>query len=308
MTTAFNSFWFGHDLPPYQQLALKSFVDFGHRYTLYSYRKFNVPAGVEQRDANDVLSESRVFFYGNKAAFGRGSVSGFSNLFRYELLYRFGGWWIDTDVICLSDKIPAAEIFMGWESADLIGTALLRFPEDHFLVKGLRDAAEQLGTDISWGESGPGLLTRLVRERNLSTFVSPQDYCYPVGASDALSMLIPSNRENIRAQTRERPFLHLWNEMFRRTVVHTSVAPPPGSFMAELFERHRIGFGAAPTYTEDQIQRLNEIHLLHVRLAEEVRMSAFLARRVQELEARSDRLNKKTRIPWPWQKAGRLKR
>jgi hypothetical protein len=36
------------------------------------------------------------------------------------------------------------------------------------------------------------------------------------------------------------------------------MAPPPGSFVGELFERHGISFGGAMTYTADQITRLNE--------------------------------------------------
>jgi hypothetical protein len=72
----FQSFWFGENITQYQRLAMKSFVDFGHRYILYAYRKFDVPAGVELRDAAELLPEARVFFYGDKAGVGRGSVSG----------------------------------------------------------------------------------------------------------------------------------------------------------------------------------------------------------------------------------------
>lgn len=31
----------------------------------------------------------------------QGSYSAFSNQFRYTLLYDKGGWWVDTDVVCL---------------------------------------------------------------------------------------------------------------------------------------------------------------------------------------------------------------
>src|SRR4029079_12850745 len=62
-----QSLWHGDNLPPYQRLAMKSFVDCGHDYHLFSYRKFDVPAGVRWRDANEVLPEERVFFYGPRA-------------------------------------------------------------------------------------------------------------------------------------------------------------------------------------------------------------------------------------------------
>src|SRR5687767_9446126 len=178
-------------MTPYQRLAMKSFVDFGHHYVLYAYRKFDVPAGVELRDAAEVLPESRVFFYGDKAGVGRGSVSAFSNLFRYHLLDREGGWWVDADVVCLSDTVPAGEIFMGWEFDDLIGSAILKFPARHEFVRKLRDAAENAGTNVNWSEIGPSLLTRLATEHGLLKLVAPQPQSYPLQSTDALHLFIP---------------------------------------------------------------------------------------------------------------------
>jgi hypothetical protein len=254
----FRSFWYGDQLPTYQRLAMKSFVDFGHTYELFTYRKFDVPDGVTLRDASEILPETRVFFYGDQAGTGRGSVSAFSNLFRYHLLKRFGDWWVDADVVCLSDKIPSDEIFMGWEYEDLVGTALLKFPASHPLLSALVDAAERNGREVDWGASGPNLLTRLVQEQSLLHLLAPQPFAYPVQSRDALHVLMPAQTESVRERVRGSPFLHLWNEIFRRAVVFTWMAPPPGSFVGELFERHGISFGGAMTYTADQITRLNE--------------------------------------------------
>lgn len=243
-------------MPPYQRLALKSFIDFGHQYALYGYRKFDVPSGVALRDANQILPESRVFFYGTKAGLGRGSVAAFSNLFRYHMLDRVGGWWVDADVICLSDTVPAVDTFLGWEDERTIGSAILRFPARHWLVQELRDAVERAGTDLDWGATGPRLLTRVACERGLSA--RPQSTSYPVRAKDALQLLMPEHRDVIRQKTAQAPFLHLWNEVMRRAVVFSWMAPPPGSFIAELCERHGVGFDGAPVYTAEQVRRLNE--------------------------------------------------
>jgi hypothetical protein len=259
----FQSFWFGENITQYQRLAMKSFVDFGHQYTLYAYRKFDVPAGVELRDAAELLPETRVFFYGEKAGIGRGSVAAFSNLFRYHLLYRLGGWWVDADVVCLSETVPADDIFMAWEYEDLIGNAILKFPRSHTFAQKLRDGAEDAGTDINWGEIGPSLLTRLAREHGLAQFAIPQPQGYPLQSIDALQLFIPVHREKVREKINEKPFLHLWNEILRRAVVFGWMAPPPGSLIADLFERHGIGFDNAPAYTADQMQRLHDNHFAH---------------------------------------------
>lgn len=254
----FRSFWYGDKLSPYQLLAMNSFLDFDHSYELFAYRKFDVPDGVKLRDASEILPETRVFFYGDEAGPGRGSVSSFSNLFRYHLLKRFGGWWVDADIVCLSDKVPSDEIFVGWEYEDLVGTALMKFPSSHPLLGALVDAAERNGCDVDWGASGPNLLTRLVQEQSLLHLLASQPFAYPVQSRDALHLLMPAQTESVRQRVRGSPFLHLWNEIFRRAVVFTWMAPPPGSFASELFERHGIGFGSATSYTADEITRLNE--------------------------------------------------
>jgi len=286
----FQSFWFGENITQYQRLAMKSFVDFGHQYVLYAYRKFDVPAGVELRDAAELLPETRVFFYGDKAGVGRGSVSAFSNLFRYHLLNRRGDWWVDADVICLSDTVPSGDIFMGWEYDDLIGTAILKFPKGHELAQRLCDIAENAGTDLGWSETGPSLLTRLVKEHDLLTLVMPQAQSYPLQSTDALHLFIPARREKTREKIDGKPFLHVWNEILRRAVVFGWMAPPPGSLIADLFERHGIGFDNAPAYTADQMQRLNDNHFAHTYWEWHTRQPAVLqaqaaAERLVTLEA-----------------------
>jgi len=278
----FQSFWFGAEITQYQRLAMKSFVDFGHQYILYAYRKFDVPAGVAVRDAAEILPQRRVFFYGDKAGLGRGSISGFSNLFRYHLLHRMGGWWVDADVVCLSENVPSGEIFMGWEYDDLIGTALLKFPARHPFVQKLRDVAEEAGTEVGWAETGPSLLTRLATEHGLSQGALPQSQSYPLQSVHALHLFIPAYREQTCNKVRGKPFLHLWNEVWRRAVVLSWMAPPPGSLIADLCERHGVGFDNAPAYTADQIQRLSDNY--HARADQESDAHESPARQARRAE------------------------
>jgi hypothetical protein len=281
----FQSFWFGETLPPYQRLAMKSFVDFGHKFVLFAYRQFDVPAGVELRDAREILPESRLFFYSARAGAGRGSVAGFSNLFRYKMLYEMGDWWVDADVVCLSEAIPTSDIFMSWEYEDLIGSAILKFPRRFEFVRALCDSAESAGVDLEWGITGPHLLTRLAGEHNLLVHVRPQPLGYPVQSMDALHVLMPARRDEVHERTHGKPFLHIWNEVFRRAVIFPWMAPPPGCFVADLFKRHGVGFGNAPVYTPDDVQRLNDNYYATAIWSHEYAERAELARQ----EARSQR-------------------
>jgi hypothetical protein len=81
---------------------------------------------------------------------------------------------------------------------------------------------------------------------------------YPVQSIDALHLLLPERRAEIEKRILNRPFLHFWNEIFRRAVIFPWMAPPEGSLMAALLERHEISFGTAPAYTADRVRRLND--------------------------------------------------
>jgi len=284
----FQSFWFGDALSPYEQLAMKSFIDRGHRYTLYAYQALDVPRGVELCDAGEILPRDRVFHYGERAGAGRGSVSAFSNLFRYALLRRHGGWWVDTDVVCLSDDVPQGDIFVGWETAETIGSAILRFPAGHPALLALCERCERAGTDVAWGEIGPRLMTEVATEHGLRPLARAQPVAYPVSYHDALYLLMPARRDEVAQKLRAAPFLHFWNEVKRRAVILPSIAPPDGSHMATLFERHGVGVDNAPRYTADQIQRLADNYgaSFSTAQAEAARLQAQL----RDLERQADTL------------------
>ena len=48
-------------------------------------------------------------------------------------------------MVGLSGTVPPGDMFMGWEYDDLIGNAILKFPEKHAFVQTLRDGADDSG-------------------------------------------------------------------------------------------------------------------------------------------------------------------
>lgn len=100
----FHSLWIGKRLGHTELLTLFSFKEKGHKIILWTYQPIeNLPEEFEQRDANEIIPENKVFKYGenSKIDWGKGSYAGFSDIFRYKLLYEYGGWWVDMDVTCL---------------------------------------------------------------------------------------------------------------------------------------------------------------------------------------------------------------
>lgn len=103
-----NGLWLGRDLGVMEELTLRSFTHFSHEFHLWHYtplQGIKIPKGVVLRDGNEILPESRIFKYPQNMmlGFGGGSYVGFSEIFRYKVLYELGGWWSDLDITCLKN-------------------------------------------------------------------------------------------------------------------------------------------------------------------------------------------------------------
>src|SRR5215467_7339157 len=100
--------WIGPELSVMEQLSIASFLSHGHEYHLYVYDDVkNIPSGTAVKDGNEILPAARIFQYKQQA-----SYAGFSNFFRYKLVLERGGWWVDTDTICLKPfDFEAAYVF-----------------------------------------------------------------------------------------------------------------------------------------------------------------------------------------------------
>ncbi len=87
-------------------LCIKSFLDHGHTFQLFTYRNYdNIPAGTLVRDARDILPEEAIFHDSHN------SLAPFSDWFRMKFLSQEGGFWVDMDVICLGDELPASPLW-----------------------------------------------------------------------------------------------------------------------------------------------------------------------------------------------------
>jgi len=205
-----NSLWIGEPLSTLERLCMASHLKNGHEYHLWSYEPLEVPDGVILEDGNEILPESEIFTYSGPKEEGGGSVSAFSNLFRYKLLSERDGWWCDTDVVCLKP--------FDFTMSHMIATETL--PEDVVyattcVLKISREDASSLyrlarGKDLKnvrWGEIGPKLLMELWG--NGGSLAKPTIFC-PIHWWKIESLFVPFELPD------ESYAVHLWNEMWRR--------------------------------------------------------------------------------------------
>ncbi|NBJ10777.1 glycosyltransferase family 32 protein [Microvirga arsenatis] len=237
---AFNAFWHGAALSPVAVMSLNSFLSRGFSVDLYTYGdvKF-VPAGVSRRPAEAILPKERLFE-------AHGGFEHFADLFRYCLIRKVGGWWIDTDVVCNTDRVPRTDIAFAFaDRAGTINNGQFKFPRSHPVM--VRAAEEAAAADISaWGASGPDLLTRIVAGAGIDRYRWDQSQLYPIHWAEAAKLLLPEYRGELEERTRRSAFIHLYAAMFRLQCGFdpNRFLPPKGSYLEGLYLRYGIGEAA----------------------------------------------------------------
>ncbi|MEN8373932.1 MAG: hypothetical protein ABFS34_00630 [Gemmatimonadota bacterium] len=226
--------WVGDRLSTVERLSLTSFVANGHPVHLYTYGEVEgVPRRVVIKDANDIIHESKIFTYK-----GRPSYAGFANHFRYELLRKEEGIWVDTDTVCLKPFDFEDEYLFGWQGQEC-NTAVLKLPSDsealaHVASLALKpnkwqpwDAPKIKGrkfirkyfkgnriNDLRWGETGPFGLTNVLKLYGLDGLAKPASWFYPVPYYSWRSLFDETYCDRLDFFDGSYS-VHLWNEMLR---------------------------------------------------------------------------------------------
>ncbi len=255
-----NFFWHGSLLSLYERACLASFVHHGFRVRLWTYRPLEVPQGVERCDAGSILPEADIARFTQAGV--KGSVTSFSNAFRYRLLAEHGGWWFDTDVFCLkpSDQFIAdREFVIGWEDVGIIATGVMRVPAsfarllyDEVLEIGVRN-----GWTFRWGEIGPKMLTTVAVREGVDHHAFPKHVFYPMGPVHALSALDPERAGDFEAACAQAHTYHLWNEVIRQHAIPKMLMPPEGSYLHTQFVRIDPSLAALPALPVETLRRLS---------------------------------------------------
>lgn len=206
-----QSFWQGDTLSDMERMCILSYLKRGHPFHLYVYRApRNCPSGTCLKDASEIMPEESVFI----DVFG-GFVN-FSNIFRYMLLYRRGGWWVDMDTVCLRPfNFDAPYVFSSEQRGDRfsVNTTYIKSPAGSILMKACLDFAVQRGHEfIHWGELGVSLLSRMVFRYRLQRYIQrPTVFC-PVSGS-CVRQFIEAPGVDISSESYA---LHWWHELWRR--------------------------------------------------------------------------------------------
>lgn len=257
-----QSLWIGGQLSNVEKLCIQSFLDHGHDFHLYAYENIdNAPAATVIKDAREILPEDSIFRF--KDGWGKGSVAGFADVFRLNLLHKKGGWWVDMDIICLKlftlDQETVICSSSEGEYGALANNCVIKAPQDSAFVKYCLD--QLAGKDLknmSFGSAGPFLFQSAVKELNLQQLVVPYRFFNPIAwkfipelvlgkmstANKLKEMVRPLLKPATmpgRRITSESYSLHLWNEVWRSGNLDKNGTYPASSVFEKLKRKHGIG-------------------------------------------------------------------
>lgn len=256
-----TSLWIGDKLPDIQKLCIKSFLDHGHQFELYTYKQFDgIPEGTIVKDANAVIPESDIY-----RDVGQNSYGPFADWWSYKWLYENGGFWVDMDIVCVSDKLPEKTPYAVKDELNTVCHGALHFePKDKLMLE-LKELAEDPIGMTSWdmeaddyatlqyrkelaniystnaerranvifGYIGPRMMTaaynyfKYTPESEIDIFPISQKYWQAIYNGDIrLKDLILDSSWGI----------HLWGELYR---INYTV-PTENSLLYELMRKHDI--------------------------------------------------------------------
>ena len=205
--------WIGPELSLMEQLSISSFLQNGHDYHLYVYDEVkNIPAGTVIRNANEILPAARIFQYKH-----RPSYAGFANHFRYKLLLERGGWWADTDIVCLKAfDFPDEYVFsseINHRGVEVVASGIIKVPAGSGIMAYAWKVCESKNPNrLVWGETGPKLMTKAVRKFSLKGYKKSSRVFCPVDYEEWQTVLQPDVGLSLDDGTFA---IHLWNEMWR---------------------------------------------------------------------------------------------
>lgn len=232
--------WIGAELSVLEQLSIASFLHHGHEYHLYVYDEIkHIPAGTVIKDASEILPASRIFQYKHFATY-----AGFANFFRYKLLLERGGWWVDSDTICLRPFVFPEEHVFATEKVDQlehVNSGIIKAPRGSPVMAYAWEVCQSKQPEkLVWGETGPRLMSEAVKRFALEQYQKPYHYFCPLSYYEWQRVLDPEP-----VVLDQQPYaIHLWNERWRATGQDKN-APYPATCLYEQLKRKYLRSSSA---------------------------------------------------------------
>lgn len=220
-----QSLWIGGELSLFEWMSIASFIKNGHDYYLYAYKNIKVPQGAVLKDADRIIPKKNIF----RNEIWSKSYTQFANIFRYKLLLEKGGWWCDTDVVCLKRFDFKKKYVFGYQDERLICNAIIFCYPHSKLMAELYSKSKKIGKTSEWGVTGPELLTKTVKTLKLTRYAKNREVFYPIFPLELPIIFKPNKKMPKNSYT-----FHLWNDIIRMTSVDKNCIYPKNTIIGKL--------------------------------------------------------------------------
>ena len=282
-----NFFWVG-DLTMYELANFQSFQEKGFIVNIWTYlddRKNSINLDLLDKynikNAQHILDVSLLdkFTQGNQ----KRNMSSFSNIFRFELLKKYGGWWFDADCICLKkvdefiNLATRDEFIIGREYKDYTGSSVLFFNDKTILDMIIEEAWERIeekNYNFYWGEIGPNLISEIFLRENLMQNTLNENYFYKISAHKFDLFFKKKNATfDIDTFLKDSYVAHYWNEMLNRALIKKDRLPPKDSYMNHHITSYLLEKESYKTYTKIFYIRFYSSFRVFVRIIYRIKVS-----------------------------------
>jgi hypothetical protein len=230
-----KTYWEG-PLSKMEILSIQSFLANGHAVYLYTYDK-----KIKSFDPNMTVIDASEIIPQKRRPEVKGISTIFSDLFRYHLLQKTGGWWMDLDIVLLkavSTKMPivASLCFCMPEGQITLNNAPLKIPKGHPLADAcIRSAeSENLGK-LHHGQLSGDLVQRQITKLQLDHFVVTPEVYSPIGWGEAHKLVEPNFGFNRIVSSTVA--IHLFGNMWSRGRKMNKNAKYPDDSLYEWLKR-----------------------------------------------------------------------
>jgi len=143
-----------------------------------------------RKDLDRIELENQEFFENAFEVAPKSPYQFQADIARYEILYRYGGVWVDADFECqhpidpLIEGLSEGTGWLAWEvEGQWLNNAIMAMPEAHSLMADAIDALPQ-NIQLKWPAtntllSGPQFITPLALETADPLLYLPKDHFYP---------------------------------------------------------------------------------------------------------------------------------
>jgi len=218
------SMWMGRPLSYIEIMSINSYLQNGHKVIVYVYNDIgNMHKDVELRDANEILPYSNFEMTNDirtkellRCGFSEDDkntscYSFYSDLFRYTLMYKLGGWWTDLDAICLKHYDFDEQYVFAFMKNDnyTIAPGVFKMPPETSVMSScIRVCRDLMSSMATSGKTGPFLFSRAIKSHKMFELTLPYFYFYPFSFLDEGALLDGS------PFPKDSYSIHIYNTLF----------------------------------------------------------------------------------------------